>query len=99
VQGEVLISNVYWFPEVTATLAPTRRFLFSWSAADIAPMASMATAHGLQRFSLVTSEPLTGYDAPVTLDVPGAACRYKRGQQVALDRFGLTLSRYGCEER
>ena len=22
VQGEVLISNVYWFPEVTATLAP-----------------------------------------------------------------------------
>jgi len=95
--GEVLISNVFWFPELTATLAPTRRYLFSWSARDVPQMAAMAIARGLPRFSLVTSLPLTGYDAPAVLDVPGAPCRYARGLQVGLDPYGLTLSRYGCE--
>jgi len=60
-------------------------------------MAAMAIARGLPRFSLVTSLPLTGYDAPAVLDVPGAPCRYARGLQVGLDSYGLTLSRYGCE--
>jgi len=96
--GDVLISNVFWFPEVTATLATSRRFLFSWSESDVPAMAAMAVRRGTPRFSLVTSVPITGYDAPLTIDVPGSTCRFTRGQQVALDRHGLTLSRYGCAE-
>jgi hypothetical protein len=95
--GEVLISNVFWFPEVTATLAPSRRMLFSWSATDVPAMAAMAVDHGFRRFGLVTSLPLTGYDAPLTLDVPGAPCRFVRGTPIGLDELGLALSRYSCE--
>jgi hypothetical protein len=96
--GDVLISDLFWFPEVTATLAPSRRMLFSWSSADFPSMAGMADAHGLGRFGIVTS-PLTGYDAPEVLDVPGARCRYRRGQRIGLDTLGLALNRYGCEDR
>lgn len=95
--GDVLISNVFWFPEVTATLAPSRRMLFSWQSADVPAMAAMAVAHGFRRFGVVTSLPLTGYEAPPTLDVPGAPCRFVRGQTIGLDELGLLLSRYACE--
>jgi hypothetical protein len=96
--GEVLISDVFWFPEVAATLAPTRRMLFSWSAGDVPDMAAMAIARGLPRFGLVTSAPITGYKPPPTLDVPGAPCRYVRGEPTHLDQLGLLLHRYACEE-
>jgi hypothetical protein len=95
--GDVLITDLFWFNEVTATLASTRRMLFSWRSADVPEMAAMATSRGLPRFSIVTSTPLTGYEAPATLDVPGAPCRFVRGQRVALDELGLWMNRYGCE--
>ena len=97
--GDVLISNVFWFPEVTATLASSRRMLFSWSSSDIPAMASAAARHGFKRFSVVTSMPLTGYEAPQALDLPGVRCRFTRGAQIALDELGLVLNPYACEER
>jgi hypothetical protein len=95
--GDVLITDLFWFPEVTATLAPSRRMLFSWSAADVPAMAGMAVQHGLRRFGVVTSTPLTGYEAPAALEVPGAPCRFARGQRIPLDELGLILNRYACE--
>ena len=95
--GDVLISNVFWFPEVTATLAPTRRFLFSWSGEQVPAMAALAVAHGLQRFRLVTSPALTGYEAPPFLDVPGAECRFMRGEPTAL--ADLLVNEYSCAPR
>lgn len=95
--GDVLITDVFWFPEVTATLAPTRRMLFSWSGADVPGMAAMAISRGLPRFGVVTSTALTGYDAPPALDVPGAPCRFVRGQRINLEETGLLLNRYACE--
>jgi hypothetical protein len=92
----VLISNVFWFPEVTATLAPARRMLFSWSSADVPAMAAMAVSRGFRRFSVVTSVLLTGYEAPPALDVPGAPCRFRRGPPIDLS-FGLVLSPYACD--
>jgi hypothetical protein len=71
--------------------------LFSWSAADVPAMAAMAVDHGFRRFGIVTSVPLTGYEAPPTLDVPGAPCRFVRGTPIGLDDQGLVLSRYSCE--
>lgn len=97
-EGAVLISNIFWFPEVTATLASERRYLFSWAEADVPQMAGMAISRGLTTFNLVTSVPLTGIDAPAAIAVPGSSCVFRRGQQLALDSYGLTLSRYGCAE-
>ena len=96
--GAVLISTVFWFPELTATLASSRRFLFSWSPSDVPEMAAMAVSRGLPTFNLVTSPLINGYDAPLSIAVPGSPCRFTRGQQIALDSYGLTLSRYGCLE-
>ena len=95
--GDAILTDIFWFHEVTATLAPTRRQLFSWSAGDIPAMASMAVAQGRLRFSIASSLPLTGYEPPAALDVPGAPCRFVRGQQIGLDNMGLLLRRYGCE--
>jgi len=95
--GSVLITDVFWFHELTAMLSPTRRTLFSWSSADVPALAAIAVQHGIDRFAVVSSVPLTGYDPPPVLDVPGAPCRFVRGQRIGLDRNGLTLSRYGCE--
>jgi len=97
--GDVLISDVFWFPEVTATLAPSRRMLFSWDASDVPAMAAMAVRRGVQHFSVVTSAALTGYDAPPALDVPGAPCHFARVQRTSFDELGLLMSRYGCEDR
>jgi hypothetical protein len=93
--GDVLISNVYWFPQITATLAPTRRMLFSWTPGQIPAMARRASAGGFQRFRVVTSPQLTGYDPPVTFDLPGAPCRYRRGQPIAVGQ--LQITDYTCE--
>jgi hypothetical protein len=94
--GDVVITTVFWVPEVAATLAPSRRMLFAWSPADVPSMAAMAVGKGIRRFSLVTLVPFNGYDAPPTLDVPGAPCRFVRGHVSALDAQGSTLSRYEC---
>jgi hypothetical protein len=96
--GYVLLTDVFSFNELTATLAPTRRMLFSWVSADIPAMAALAVQHGLPRFAVVTSVPVTGHDAAPVVVVPGAPCRFVRGQRISLNPSGLTLSRYACEE-
>jgi hypothetical protein len=95
--GEVLISNVFWFPEVTATLAPTRRMLFSWSGEQVPAMAAAAVAGGFHQFRTVTSPQLTDYDAPAVLDLPGAPCRFVRAQPIVLAE--LLISEYSCAPR
>jgi len=96
--GEVVISNVFWVPEVTATLAQERRFLFSWTATDVPALAALAVGAGFDRFALVTYAAQTHQTAPDAIDVPGAPCRFVRGQrQFVLEIPGVFLSRYGCE--
>jgi hypothetical protein len=92
---DVVISNVFWVPELAASLAPTRRMLFSWSSADVPALASVGVSHGLRRFTVVTSITLTGYDAPPAIDVPGAPCRFTRGLRIPIT-FGLVVSKYAC---
>jgi hypothetical protein len=96
--GDVLITDVFWFPEVTATLASSRRILFSGASADIPAAAGLAAQRGFRRFGVVTSTPLTGYDAPQAFDLAGVRCRFVRGPRVALDELGLVLNPYTCEE-
>jgi hypothetical protein len=95
--GEVIITDVFWVPEVTATLAPSRRMLFSWNLSDAPQMAAPGVHAGLERFSLVTYALLTHHTAPDSIAVPGAQCLYVRGEhQFGLEVRGLVLSRYSC---
>ena len=94
--GDVLISDVYWFPELIATFAPTRRVLFSWTPGQVPAMAARAGAHGFRAFRIVTAPRLTGYEPPPVLDLPGAMCRYSRGQPIAVGEL-LLVSEYSCE--
>jgi hypothetical protein len=95
--GEVIISDVFWVPEVTATLAPTRRMLFSWNPSDIPQLAALGVRAGLPRFTLVTYAVLTRHTAPDAIEVPGAPCLFVRGEhQYGLEIRGLVLSRYSC---
>jgi len=93
--GEIIISDIFWLPEVTATLAPTRRFLFSWGPAE-AELAELGVRAGFERFSVVTYAALTHHPAPETITVPGAACEFVLGHQRGLEIRGLVLSRYSC---
>ncbi|HEX4566884.1 MAG TPA: hypothetical protein VH138_09645 [Vicinamibacterales bacterium] len=96
--GEVVISGVFWVPEVTATLAQERRFLFSWNSAEVPTLAALAVRTGFERFTVVTFPALTHHTAPDAIEVPGAPCRFVRGErQFVLEIRGLFLSRYGCE--
>jgi hypothetical protein len=92
--GDVLISDVYWFPEVTATLAPTRRMLFSWKPGEMPAMAARAAAAGFREFRFVTSPHLTNYHAPPVLDLPGAPCRYTSGPPIGI--AVLMINEYSC---
>jgi hypothetical protein len=93
--GEVVISDVFWVPEVTATLASSRRFLFSANPSDISTLARVAVATGPDRFTLVTY--VVQHTAPDLIDLPGARCRYVRGEpEYGLEIPGLVLSRYSC---
>jgi len=95
--GEVIISDVFWVPEVTATLAPTRRMLFSWNPLDIPQLAALGVRAGPPRFTLVTYAAETHHTAPDAIEVPGAPCLFVRGEhQFGLEIRGLVLSRYSC---
>ena len=94
--GDVLISDVYWFPELVASLAPTRRVLFSWIPGQVPAMAARAAGHGFRTFRIVSAPKLTGYAAPPVLDLPGVPCRYSRGQPIAVGEL-LLVSEYSCD--
>jgi hypothetical protein len=91
--GDVLISDVYWFPELTATLAPTRRQLFSWRPGEMPDMAQLVVGAGFQRFRLVTSPHLTGFDPPAVLDLHGTSCPLV----ASVTHTSLLVSEYSCE--
>jgi hypothetical protein len=95
--GEPIITDVFWVPEVAATLAPSRRMLFSWNLSDAPQMAALAVHAGIERFSVVTYALLTARTAPDSIEVPGAKCLYVRGEhQFTLRVPGVVLSRYSC---
>ena len=95
---EVVASDVFWVPQIAATLAPGRRLLFAWTPADVASIAARAAAHGIDRVAFVSAPELTGYDPPDVL--PGAgSCHFTRRERVSLGELGLMLHRYACDPR
>ena len=94
--NEVVVSDVFWVPQIAATLAPERRVLFAWTPADVASIAALAAAHGMDRLALVTAPESTGYDPPDMLPEVGS-CRFTRRERVSLGELGLMLHRYACD--
>lgn len=62
--GDVIVSDAFWYPEVTATLYPSRRLLFAWSPADFDAVATAVADHGLDGFWIAAVTPTTGYAPP-----------------------------------
>jgi hypothetical protein len=65
--GDVVVSDLFWYPEVTATLYPSRRMLFAPSPADVDRIAARAADAGLSTLWVATATPVTGYAPPPTL--------------------------------
>ena len=59
--GDLIVSDLYWFPEVTATLYPTHRLLFAPSAIAVGRIAERALSTGSTHFWVAASTPLTRY--------------------------------------
>lgn len=69
--GDVIVSDVFWFPEVAATLYPSRRMLFARSPDDFAAVAAAVAERGLTGFWIATVTPMTEYVPPASF-APGA---------------------------
>ena len=95
--GDVVVSDLFWFPEVTATLYPTRRLLFAWSPADVAAIAARAASVGVPKFWIATSTDLTGYVPPPVLAGPDRSTRFLLRSQRDMHASSLTLYEYSRE--
>ncbi len=92
---EVLISDIYWVPEVTATLAPERRMLLASSYLDIPATVAVTRQRGRPHVAIVSSFTLTGYRPPDAFDAPIVPCHLARTRQMPLP-FGLLITHYAC---
>ena len=92
---EPIVADAYWVPEVIATLAPDRRLLFAWSAAEVSELGRLVVDGGFRSLTVLSSTAETGYVAPRHLaEVPG--CTLARVERVAVGERGLILHRYAC---
>ena len=92
---EVIITDVYWLPELTATLAPDRRMLLASTYLDIPATVATTRLRGRPHVVIVNSYPLTGYRPPDAFDPPIVPCHLARTRQMPL-AFGLVMTHYSC---
>lgn len=59
--GDVVASDLFWYPQVTATLYPSRRLLFAGSPAELEAIAARAAAAGFGELWIATSTPKPDY--------------------------------------
>jgi xanthine/CO dehydrogenase XdhC/CoxF family maturation factor len=65
--GDIIVSDLYWFPQVTVTLYPTRRLLFAPARTEMDAIATRAAQAGFSTMWVVAVTPLTGYIPPPAL--------------------------------
>jgi hypothetical protein len=94
---EVVISNVPWFPQVVATLMPTRRILLARAPDEIEQIAELAATKGFAALAFVGCEPETGYTAKTDIMAAQSRCRYERHVRFAFSERVLTFDRYICK--
>lgn len=94
--GDVVITDIAWFAQVTAELSPSRRILFAWSPQQVESLARMAAAKGMRTIGIAASMPETGFAAPRTIDAIAEGCLFTRTAREDLRERGLILHRYQC---
>ncbi len=94
--GDVVISDAYWFLQVTAELIPSRRMLLAWSPDDVGQAAALAAKRGIRDVAVASSSAETGYRAPRSLDASAEGCVFTRNVRLSLGERGLIVHRYSC---
>ena len=65
--GDIIVTDLFWYPQVTATLYPTRRFLYARQPGHVDAIASRVAQAGFDTFWIVTVTPVTGYEPPSSI--------------------------------
>ena len=65
--GDVIVSDLYWVPELASRLYSSRRLLFAHSAQEVTAIADRAGEKGISRLSIVTSVTESSYRPPPLL--------------------------------
>jgi hypothetical protein len=65
--GDIIVSDIFWYPQVTVSLYPTRRLLYALTPTDVDAIAARAAHAGFGAMWVAAVTPLTGYVPPPTL--------------------------------
>jgi hypothetical protein len=95
--GEIIVSDLYWFPQVTATLYPTRRLLFAPSSDAVGVIAARALSTGATRFWVAASTPMTRFVPPPEFVWEGHTARLVHEHDLLAS--SLTLYEYSSTDR
>jgi hypothetical protein len=90
---EVIITDLFWYPQVTATLYPERRYLLVERDAQVDALAGRADAAGLERVILVASSEESEMATPSGLPSSGPFL-FTRNETLELPGRGLTMHYY-----
>jgi hypothetical protein len=96
--GEIVISDIPWFPQVTATLQPTRRIVFADSPREVFEIAEAAAQRGYRSISFVSLRQETGFDPPHNLVSSRQTCRYERNARLSMSERSLIFDRFNCQK-
>lgn len=91
--GEPILTDLFWYPQVTALLYPERRYLLVGTEAQVDELARRAAAAGLARIVLVTGEQESELATPAALPSTGPAL-FGKGETLDLPGRGLTMHYY-----
>jgi hypothetical protein len=91
--GEALVTDLFWYPQVTATLYPERRYLLVEDDSQVGVLARRARDTGLDRLVLVTSSEESEMATPSSLPAAGPAL-YRKGETLDLPGRGLRMHYY-----
>lgn len=91
--GDMVVTDVFWFPQVTAIVSAERRMLVVPGPAAFSEMAGKAEANGLAGFVIVTSSEV-GSVAPAVLRTAGGHARFTHVRETAVGERGLVLHHY-----
>jgi hypothetical protein len=91
--GDLIVSDLFWFPELASRLDESRRLLFAWSPDDMNAIATRAAQHGLARLRLVSSLAETHYQPPPAFVLPNGGA-FVQTQRHDFGVRGLTLYLY-----
>lgn len=93
--GDIVISDLSWYPQLVATLYDTRPLLLAWTRDQVEDIAAAAAAGGFDRVAIVVSPPLTGYAPPDVLRAPGTGAElFVRAGRVEYGERALEFHRY-----